>query len=305
MDEQQKKGNAGGYILSNGAAGQPAGSTGRTVMLPARSVQEKSEPDFEEVMEDTVTGGVPVEEPAPEITMGGVPVEKEAETQPEKPVRESCEKNPHRRKKPELATKKQKLALLIISMVLAFSLGLLAGVGLAFGLWRGEVPAPSEEVKQTEPDQMANHMPPVSGETEEPTEEVTEVPTEEVTEAPTEETTAAPTEEATEAPTEEATEAPTEEATEAPEASYLIAASNSRYLTPEDYNHLSDWELVLARNEIFARHGRKFANEKIQDYFNGCDWYEGTIDPEDFDTSVFNKYEKKNVQILKDASDAR
>lgn len=225
--------------------------------------------------------------------MGGVAVEREQPIKPEQTSREDPEKQLHRRKKPDMATKKQRLWMLTVSLILAFSIGLLAGVSLSFGLWRGETPEPTEPVEQTDPDQMANHIPPADSETEAPTEVVTEAPTEAVTEAPTEE--------ATEAPTEEATEAPTE----APEPTYLIAASNSRYLTPQDYNDLSDWELVLARNEIFARHGRKFSNPEIQAYFNGCDWYKGTIDPEDFDTSVFNKYEKKNVQILKDASDAR
>ncbi|MGM9640305.1 MAG: YARHG domain-containing protein, partial [Faecousia sp.] len=99
-----------------------------------------------------------------------------------------------------------------------------------------------------------------------------------------------------------ATEPP---ATEPPASAYIIPDSDSRYLSAEDYQYLSDWELVLARNEIFARHGRRFSNADIQEYFDGCSWYKGTIDPDDFDSSVFNDYELKNIQLLKAASDAR
>ena len=58
---------------------------------------------------------------------------------------------------------------------------------------------------------------------------------------------------------------------------------------------------MLARNEIFARHGRRFQNQDIQAYFDSCSLYEGTIAPEDFDTSVMNDVEVQNVWTLKAA----
>ena len=82
---------------------------------------------------------------------------------------------------------------------------------------------------------------------------------------------------------------------------YILPNSSTEYLTWEDYASLSRWELVLARNEIFARHGRLFQNQDIQAYFNSCSWYEGTIAPEDFDTSVMNDIEVQNVRTLKAA----
>ena len=82
---------------------------------------------------------------------------------------------------------------------------------------------------------------------------------------------------------------------------YILPNRSTEYLTWEDYASLSRWELVLARNEIFARHGRLFQNQDIQAYFNSCSWYEGTIAPEDFDTSVMNDIEVQNVRTLKAA----
>lgn len=139
-------------------------------------------------------------------------------------------------------------------------------------------------------------------------------------EAPTEPSAEVPTEEATQAPTEEATEAPTEEATEETtippaaietgepdrEPDYadqmFFADSDSRYLEYADYADLSHWELVLARNEIFARHGRRFQNEDIQAYFNSRDWYDGRYDPDEFDYDVLNDFEVQNVRTLQAAS---
>ncbi len=82
---------------------------------------------------------------------------------------------------------------------------------------------------------------------------------------------------------------------------HIAQQQSTEYLTWEDYAALSRWELVLARNEIFARHGRRFQNQDIQAYFDSCSWYEGTIAPEDFDTSVMNDVEVQNVWTLKAA----
>jgi len=98
---------------------------------------------------------------------------------------------------------------------------------------------------------------------------------------------------------------PTDPPVEINPEDYFFHDADKRYLTEADYQDLTDWELVLARNEIFARHGRRFATPEIQAYFDSCPWYEGTIDPEDFDISVLNKYERENIRILKAAGDAR
>ncbi len=87
------------------------------------------------------------------------------------------------------------------------------------------------------------------------------------------------------------------------DAEYILPFSDSRYLSESDLEGLSSEELELARNEIFARHGRIFTTEYIRDYFLSKSWYEELYDPEYFDTnvkSIFNDYELNNVEFISD-----
>lgn len=82
---------------------------------------------------------------------------------------------------------------------------------------------------------------------------------------------------------------------------YFFPDSDSRYLTDEDLAVYSYDQLELAKNEIYARHGRQFVTQRIADYFNSKSWYQGTIDPETFDAqqdSIFNEYEIANIQKI-------
>lgn len=87
------------------------------------------------------------------------------------------------------------------------------------------------------------------------------------------------------------------------ENTFIFSDSNSRKLTKEEVLRLSAWDTKLAKNEIYARHNRKFDNQKIQAYFDSQQWYHGTVAPSDFDEDVFNEYEKANVELLKKAED--
>ncbi len=51
--------------------------------------------------------------------------------------------------------------------------------------------------------------------------------------------------------------------------SYILPASGQARLTSADLAGLSAAQLRLARNEIYARHGRRFANADLQTYFAG------------------------------------
>ena len=77
--------------------------------------------------------------------------------------------------------------------------------------------------------------------------------------------------------------------------------SDSRYLTDEEVAAYSSDQLELAKNEIYARHGRQFVTQYISDYFNSKSWYQGTIDPDTFDAqqdSIFNEYEMANISKI-------
>lgn len=81
-------------------------------------------------------------------------------------------------------------------------------------------------------------------------------------------------------------------------AAYILPDSDSKYLSERDLQTLSTQELRLARNEIYARNGRKFDDQALQDYFNSKSWYRGTIAPKDFTKSMLNKYEIFNMDII-------
>lgn len=80
---------------------------------------------------------------------------------------------------------------------------------------------------------------------------------------------------------------------------YIFPDSDSRYLEEDDLEGMDKELLRIARNEIVARHGRRFDSEDLQYYFDSLDWYDGIIEPEEFDESVLNKYEKANMKFIK------
>lgn len=82
------------------------------------------------------------------------------------------------------------------------------------------------------------------------------------------------------------------------EEAYILPESNSRMLTESDVSDLSLKEINYAKNEIYARHGRKFDSKELETYFKSKSWYHPTVDPDDFSDKVFNSYEKKNAQFL-------
>lgn len=95
-----------------------------------------------------------------------------------------------------------------------------------------------------------------------------------------------------------AEEEPEEETEEEPREQYFLPTSNSEYLTMSDLEGYSQDDCRMARNELYARHGRRFDDANLQAYFDACDWYEGTVDPEDFDDSVLNEYETANRDLI-------
>lgn len=88
------------------------------------------------------------------------------------------------------------------------------------------------------------------------------------------------------------------EAAEDTRSEYIFADADTRYLTQEEVDKLSLQAVCYAKNEIYARHGRKFLSTELQEYFNDKSWYQGTVEAEKFSPSVFNKYESDNIQIL-------
>lgn len=86
--------------------------------------------------------------------------------------------------------------------------------------------------------------------------------------------------------------------TSAVTSEYIFPDSNSRLLTDAEVSGLSSEQLRLAINEIYARHGRKFSDTGLQEYFNSKSWYHGTVEPDQFSDSVLNETEKTNAAKL-------
>ena len=78
----------------------------------------------------------------------------------------------------------------------------------------------------------------------------------------------------------------------------LFPQTADRYFTAEDFADCPEDILVLAKNEIYARHGRMFLDREIYKYFLTRMWYEPTYAPEEFDESCLNEYEKANIELL-------
>ena len=89
------------------------------------------------------------------------------------------------------------------------------------------------------------------------------------------------------------------------EDEYILPDSASRYLTKADLEGLTKAELRLARNEIYARYGRKFKDEELQAYFDKQPWYYGFIDPDSFTEEMLTDLERENVDILKKEAEKR
>lgn len=107
----------------------------------------------------------------------------------------------------------------------------------------------------------------------------------------------------------ETTVAPTEEPVQATKAqqsqsngsdnSYIFSNSSSAYLSKSDVSALSDNNLTLALNEIYARRGRIFKDPALSSYFNSQAWYTPKYTQAEFDKNVtFNDYEQKNLQLM-------
>ncbi len=86
---------------------------------------------------------------------------------------------------------------------------------------------------------------------------------------------------------------------------YVLPDSASRYYSESSLSSLSNWQLFVARNEIYARHGRRFLRDDLQSYFNSKSWYHGTVAPENFNDGVLNDVERSNALTMRSIEESR
>ena len=80
---------------------------------------------------------------------------------------------------------------------------------------------------------------------------------------------------------------------------FIFPYSSEVKLTDAEVAGLSKSQLRIARNEIYARHHRKFDSTDLQNYFNAKSWYSGTVASSDFSDDVLNQVEKYNIDLIK------
>lgn len=79
---------------------------------------------------------------------------------------------------------------------------------------------------------------------------------------------------------------------------FILPDSDTIKLTSEQVKELSNDDLNIAKNELYARHGRIFEDSFLSSYFQGTTWYKPKVQAEAFDDSVFNSVEVYNLQVI-------
>ncbi|MDY6352320.1 MAG: YARHG domain-containing protein [Lachnospiraceae bacterium] len=88
------------------------------------------------------------------------------------------------------------------------------------------------------------------------------------------------------------------EADEDSDKDYILADSSDKSISKSDIKSLSNYDLRIAINEIYARHGYTFQAADLNDYFNNKDWYEPDSSLTDMNDVKISKIEKKNLDKM-------
>ena len=78
----------------------------------------------------------------------------------------------------------------------------------------------------------------------------------------------------------------------------IYEGNGDRYYSSDDVEDLSDGELKLARNEIYARRGYIFEDTEMAEYFGRKAWYKPSIPAKDFDEHIFSEPEWRSIQNI-------
>lgn len=85
---------------------------------------------------------------------------------------------------------------------------------------------------------------------------------------------------------------------------YVLLTSNILPLEHYHYMNMSNNQLWLARNEIYARHGMVFENRYLSNYFNACSWYQPVEGKTEVPDSELSQIEIDNIKKLEEAEKA-
>ncbi|MBR5127317.1 MAG: YARHG domain-containing protein [Roseburia sp.] len=85
---------------------------------------------------------------------------------------------------------------------------------------------------------------------------------------------------------------------------YEIPVSSILPLESYHVMNMTNNQLWIARNEIYARHGRVFQNEYLASYFESCSWYEVKEDKNEVNERELNEVEIANLKLIVEAEEA-
>jgi hypothetical protein len=85
----------------------------------------------------------------------------------------------------------------------------------------------------------------------------------------------------------------------------IFPHSAEELLTEDQIKALSDKDLRLAINEIYARHGYAFTTKEMQDYYGQLDWYENLNKTQDEVNAELTTIEYQNKEMLTKERDSR
>ena len=79
---------------------------------------------------------------------------------------------------------------------------------------------------------------------------------------------------------------------------FILPDSSVRVLDKSELAGFSAEQCRLARNEIYAKHGRMFDDAGLQNYFNSRSWYHGTIPAKQFNDNILSDIEIQNRNLI-------
>jgi hypothetical protein len=79
---------------------------------------------------------------------------------------------------------------------------------------------------------------------------------------------------------------------------FILPDSSVRVLDKSELAGFSAEQCRLARNEIYAKHGRMFDDAGLQNYFNFRSWYHGTIPAKQFNDNMLSDIEIQNRNLI-------
>ncbi|ABA21322.1 serine/threonine protein kinase [Trichormus variabilis ATCC 29413] len=170
--------------------------------------------------------------------------------------------------------------------------GILFGSLIAGGLIGASVIVGLAFTRTPQPVAENNNTSPVNSITETPVSNATP----EVTQSPVTTQTIVPS------PQQQVDPSPVPSITSAP---IDVNINNNNYLwlsqqavTDADLDGKDGYTLDIMRNTVFARHGRRFDNPGLQDYFNNQPWYNPIYSPKEFPLKLLTRLEQRNVDYI-------